>query len=275
MYLVAEYFLYFIIYAFLGWTMEVVCKLVELKRFVNRGFLVGPICPIYGYGVLLIVILIGNNTSDVLAVFLKAILVCSILEYFTSYIMEKMFNLRWWDYSKKKFNINGRICLNTMIPFGLLGVFVVYILHPIVSSLVLKLSSEVMLILATFLFIIYVADNIFSYFVMNNIKDEIKDSKKDNTEAIKKYMVKWLDNSSIFYRRIKSAYPNFVIYVKNLSTSVKEINEKFQENYEEQMKEFKDNYREQLKEFKRNYKNQKHEFDSLYKKRKKELKKKK
>jgi len=274
MYLVAEYFLYFIIYAFLGWTMEVVCKLIELKRFVNRGFLVGPICPIYGYGVLLIVILIGNNTSDVLAVFLKAILVCSILEYFTSYIMEKMFNLRWWDYSRKKFNLNGRICLDTMIPFGLLGVFVVYILHPFVSSFVLKLSPNTMLILAIILFIIYVIDNIFSYFVMNNIKDEIKDSKKDNTEAIKNYMVKWLDNSSIFYRRIKSAYPNFIIKVKTLSTSVKEMNEKFQESYENQMKEFKDNYREQLKEFKKNYRQQKHEFTSLYKKNKKELKKK-
>ena len=84
----------------MGWLMEVGCKLFQLKKFVNRGFLIGPICPIYGYGVLTIVLLIGNNTSDILSVFLKAILVCSILEYFTSYFMEKLFKDRWWDYSK-------------------------------------------------------------------------------------------------------------------------------------------------------------------------------
>ena len=129
---ICTYFLYFIIYAFLGWSMEVICKLIEKHRFINRGFLVGPICPIYGYGVLLIVLLIGSTKGDLLAVFLKSILVCSILEYLTSYFMEKIFNARWWDYSRRKFNLNGRICLETMLPFGILGVFVIYILHPFI-----------------------------------------------------------------------------------------------------------------------------------------------
>ena len=120
--LIAEYFLYFIIYSFLGWTMEVICKLVELKKFVNRGFLIGPICPIYGYGVLAIVLIIGSFKGDLLAVFLKSILVCSILEYLTSYLMEKIFKARWWDYSNKKFNLNGRICLETKIPKGIIEI---------------------------------------------------------------------------------------------------------------------------------------------------------
>lgn len=114
---VCRYFLYFIIYSFIGWLIEVVCKSIEYKRFVNRGFLIVPICPIYGYGVLFIILLIGKDTSDILGVFLKSVLICSVLEYFTSYFMEKLFKVRWWDYSKRKFNINGRICLETMIPF--------------------------------------------------------------------------------------------------------------------------------------------------------------
>ena len=81
--ILCKYFLYFLIYSFIGWLIEVICKLIEFKRFVNRGFLIGPICPIYGYGVLAIILLIGNNTQDILTVFLKSILVCSILEYFT------------------------------------------------------------------------------------------------------------------------------------------------------------------------------------------------
>ena len=134
--MIVKYFLYFIIYSFIGWCLEVICKLFQYKRFINRGFLIGPLCTIYGYGVLAIVFLIGKDTSDILAVFLKAIFVCSLLEYFTSYFMEKMFNAKWWDYSTKKFNLNGRICLDTMLPFGILGCLFVYIVHPFVISLV-------------------------------------------------------------------------------------------------------------------------------------------
>ena len=103
--------------------MEVTLQFINKKRFVNRGFLIGPICPIYGYGVLLILLLVGNK-GDILAVFLKSILICSLIEYFTSYFMEKLFKARWWDYSKRKFNLNGRVCLGTAIPFGILGLFI-------------------------------------------------------------------------------------------------------------------------------------------------------
>ena len=134
--IVCRCFLYFLIYSFIGWLMEVIGKFFEYKRFINRGFLIGPICPIYGYGVLAIIFLIGDNKSDILTVFLKSIFICSILEYFTSYFMEKLFKARWWDYSRRKYNINGRICLETMIPFGLLGTLVVYAIHPIIVKFI-------------------------------------------------------------------------------------------------------------------------------------------
>ena len=83
------YFLLFMIYAILGWLMEVTCKLIQYKRFINRGFLIGPYCPIYGYGALLITILLHKYTNDPIVLFIMAIVVCGTLEYLTSYFMEK------------------------------------------------------------------------------------------------------------------------------------------------------------------------------------------
>lgn len=205
------YFILFIIYSFMGWVMEVVCSLVKFKRFVNRGFLLGPICPIYGCGVIGITLLIGNDTSSIPIVFLKSIVVCSILEYSTSYIMEKMFNARWWDYSKKKFNINGRICLSTMLPFGILGTLVVCIVHPFFIKLISLLNPTHMIILSIILFIIFIIDNIVSFSIMNKIKLEIKKQIADNTETIKKHVMEWIEEKSVLYRHIKNAYPKFKI----------------------------------------------------------------
>lgn len=87
--IVCKYFLYFIIYSFLGWFMEVCVSLWNKHKFINRGFLIGPYCPIYGWGCLAIILVVGKDTSDILGVFLKSILICSLLEYFTSYFMEK------------------------------------------------------------------------------------------------------------------------------------------------------------------------------------------
>ena len=152
---VAKYFILFMIYSFMGWCMEVLTVLIPKKKFVNRGFLIGPYCPIYGYGCLLIIILLKNNLDDPLALFLKAIVICSLLEYFTSFFMEKLFNARWWDYSNKKFNINGRICLETMLPFGILACLVMYVLNPFFESKINLLPDLAVLIIAGILFAIY------------------------------------------------------------------------------------------------------------------------
>lgn len=212
--IICKYFLFFIIYAFLGWLMEVLVSLYNKHKFVNRGFLIGPYCPIYGWGVLAILILVGQNTTDVLAVFLKSVFICSILEYSTSYVMEKIFNIRWWDYSQKRFNINGRVCLETMLPFGILALALIYFLHPLINGLVCSLSTSVLYFLAILLFIIYLIDNIVSTYILFNIKDTIKKERKDNTEKIKKYIEKWFQENTILYKRIKNAFPKYEIFKK-------------------------------------------------------------
>ena len=104
-------FLLFLMYSFVGWSLEVIGKLLEKGKFVNRGFLVGPYCPIYGVGSILMIILLNRYINDPPTLFIMSILLFSVLEYSTSYFMEKIFKIRWWDYTRRKFNINGRICL--------------------------------------------------------------------------------------------------------------------------------------------------------------------
>ena len=102
---VSVYFILFIIYAMIGWCIEIINGLIQTKKFVNRGFLIGPYCPIYGVGGILITLLLSKYYDDPIVLFFMGIAVCGILEYLTSYIMEKFFKARWWDYSKRKFRL--------------------------------------------------------------------------------------------------------------------------------------------------------------------------
>lgn len=114
---IKNYFFLFLIYSILGWCMEISLCIFRDKKFVNRGFMIGPYCPIYGCGSILLTVFLSKLTEFPVGLFCSAIVICGTLEYFTSFVMEKIFNARWWDYSRKKFNINGRVCLETIIPF--------------------------------------------------------------------------------------------------------------------------------------------------------------
>ena len=202
------YFMLFIIYSFIGWSIEVVGKLIEKHKFINRGFLVGPICPIYGWGCIAIILLLSKYKSSPIVLFLMAIIICSILEYFTSYFMEKLFHVRWWDYTRRKYNINGRICAETMIPFGLLGCLVVYIVNPIFTGLLNKIPVNTLNILAIIIFTIYVIDNIVSLSVMFGFKGTLKTVEKDGTEEITKKVREVLLQRNFLYKRLVNAFPN-------------------------------------------------------------------
>lgn len=122
--------------------MEVTQGYVRHKKFVNRGFLIGPYCPIYGYGAISMTLLLKGYANDPIVLFVMAIVICSILEYTTSFVMEKLFKIRWWDYSNRKFNINGRICLETMIPFGILGCLMIYFVNPFMFAIIDMIPSN-------------------------------------------------------------------------------------------------------------------------------------
>lgn len=111
-------YILFWLYSCLGWIMETPLVSIQSQKFINRGFYLGPYCPIYGTGALLLLFL-KNYQNDPFIVFILAILICSLVEYITSYLMEQIYKVRWWDYSNRFFNIKGRICLFNSICFGL------------------------------------------------------------------------------------------------------------------------------------------------------------
>ena len=124
-------FLIFIMFSVVGWISEVLyVGIFHEHKFVNRGFLNGPLCPVYGFGGVVILLLPASLYSTWIPLFFSSMIMCTAVEYFVSWIMEKMFHARWWDYSHYKFNINGRICLLNSVLFGFLGLGVIHFVYP-------------------------------------------------------------------------------------------------------------------------------------------------
>ena len=225
-----QYFLLFMIYSCAGWLLEITCKLIEYKRFINRGFLIGPYCPIYGWGAVAITFLLYRYSYDPLILFFMTIFTCSILEYATSWVMEKIFKARWWDYSKRKFNIDGRVCLGTMIPFGIFGMILTYVTNPLIISGLNKVNTTTLNIIAIVLLIIYLIDNVFSTIVILGFRKTTvqvgREGKQDNTEQITKKVREILSSKSWMYKRLVDAYPKLVA----IKTRIKEIKDEVKEN---------------------------------------------
>ena len=203
------YFLIFIIYSFIGWCVEVVYVYYDEDKLVNRGFLIGPYCPIYGISSLLMIFLLTQYMDNVEVAFVMALMVCTIAEYLTSLIMEKMFNTRWWDYSNKKFNINGRICLKISIAFGLLGTLLLYVIHPFVLSIITKINPLILTIISIVLFIIFIVDLCLSFNIISKLEFSQAKINFDNTENISKKVRETLGKKSILMKRLINAFPDF------------------------------------------------------------------
>lgn len=177
------YVLIFFTYSFAGWFMESVGGIFNVKKFINRGFLIGPYCPVYGIGVVIVTVLLQSYKSDIIALFIFSTLICGTLEYTTSYLMEKLFNARWWDYHNRRFNINGRICLETLIPFGIFATIIISYINPFLFNIYGNLSDISLNIITGILTFIFIIDLIISFVIISSFKNQIYSS-RDNTEEI-------------------------------------------------------------------------------------------
>ena len=130
---------YFVLYAFLGWVCEDLYCGIPAKKFINRGFFYGPYCPIYGVGALLVLYPLLFVKDYPILVFILGVIITSTLEYITSWVMEILFKTRWWDYSERFMNINGRVCLLNSTLFGIMSIVVVYIIHPVIQDIVMDI----------------------------------------------------------------------------------------------------------------------------------------
>lgn len=169
-----HYFFWFMFYSIAGWIYETLICSLEAKKFINRGFLNGPYCPIYGCGAVLDLLALGWIENPFLLFLAGALLDCT-LEYFTSCVMEDMFHARWWDYSDKKLNINGRVCLLGAVVFGLFSMLLVKYVHPALGGMTAHLSAPVMHLLTALLFVIFVSDCVVTVSGFTGFNEKLKE----------------------------------------------------------------------------------------------------
>lgn len=217
---ISELFLCFIIFSFLGWCLEVAFGIVTLKRFVNRGFLVGPLCPLYGIGCVLLYLLLSQYADDPIILALASMTLCSVLEYVASYIMEKIFKTRWWDYTDMKYNINGRICLEMAVPFGILGLGVVYVLFPAALHILELLPSLAIYICAGVLLLLFLVDLAVSFKVIMKFTEAVGHVPKDMTEEITKFVNDTLSKQSKLTKRLIESFPNFRVNLEAIKNKI-------------------------------------------------------
>ena len=128
-----QLFLAFLTYSFLGWVCETVYCSIGQRKFVNRGFLNGPLCPVYGFGAMAVLFFLRPVRENLLVLYLSGVLVTSVIEYITGFLLEKLFATKWWDYSTYRFNIHGRVCLRNSLMFGVLSVIAARVIDPVVQ----------------------------------------------------------------------------------------------------------------------------------------------
>lgn len=199
----AYYFLLFVLYSFGGWIVECIWTYFMKRKLENRGFLFGPICPIYGVGSLICVLLIGPLHLSWPLEFLLMVVLCDIIEYITSVVLEKIYNVRWWDYTTASvLHLNGRISLETSIGFGVGGIFILHLIQPFFLNLLSLLNLPALLVTSSILFIIFVADILLSMIAISNIKGVFKGGTVDLTAEIKRFSIDYYKKASRLSRRI-------------------------------------------------------------------------
>ena len=231
--------LIFYLCSFFGYLIEVFWCYLASKRFVNRGFLCGPVIPVYGLGAVLILFCLLRYYADPVVVFVFGIIITSALEYFTSFLLEKIFHNKWWDYSDRKYNINGRICLQNSFAFGILSLLIIYVIAPGFYFLFSLFSFKVWVTLAIIFTVIFVLDVTYSVIIAYNLRNRIIIVEELKNEKIAKIPV-------IFEKRLKEsiagfkAFPNRLLKAfPNLDNNVFELMKKYREEAKAKKKELK------------------------------------
>ncbi len=247
---------YFFLYSFLGWAMESLYISVLQRKVINTGFLHGPFCPIYGFGAVVLYVLLSPLKGNVLAIFCTGFFVLSLWEYFVGFLLEKLFRTKYWDYSQNRFNINGRVCLLNSIYWGLLSIFFIEIWNPIVEIQIQKIPQYLLLYIDTVLIIYIIADMVSSSVkIINlpkrvdrikslhaNVKEKLEELKKATTEKQKVALQNVIDELKLKQKinkmkverqvsKLKKAFPTIQSeFIKDyLKMRVKEIKEKTKE----------------------------------------------
>lgn len=182
---IIQWVLFFYIYCFLGWIWETCYVSIRKRHFVNRGFLHGPSLPLYGSGAILVLLVTIPVRQNLLLVYVLGMVFATALEYVTGMVMERMFHVRYWDYSNKPFNLNGHICLLCSLAWGIFAIIMIKIIHRPIETLVLLLSVEFVNLLVIIVTIIMAIDMTQSFNEAMNLKELLSKLTSHNVDLIK------------------------------------------------------------------------------------------
>lgn len=188
-------FLLFVLYSIIGWIIESISCSIFYRKVLNRGFLIGPYCPIYGLCAIVIIYFLKRFNDNLLLLFITSMLVSSVIEYTVSFLLEVIFKARWWDYSKWPINLNGRIHLLSSIAFGFLGVILIRVITPFISSYVVSIS-DYGLVISVIAFIVIISDMFISSNYILSYKKTDDMLKRDCSEEFKNKIISDLKKAS-------------------------------------------------------------------------------
>jgi len=199
---------YFLVYSFLGWCMEVCYAAFKTKKFINRGFLNGTYCPLYGAGACVVLVLLNPVQDHPFLIFLLSSLITTTIEFLTGLILELLYHKKWWDYSERKFNIKGYVCLEFSVIWGVCCLLVYDILHPIVRWPINHISHSVGIWIAAIWLLDFIIDVIVSTIQATRFAKyvtRIKENQKRGSDAIGEKLagatIKIMDSATEVYEK--------------------------------------------------------------------------
>lgn len=235
-YHLTQWILFFFIYSFIGWVWECCFVSVRKRRWVNRGFLYGPMLPIYGFGALVVLISTIRVRDSIPLIFLFGMVGATLLEYVTGAVMERLFNVKYWDYSSQKFNLNGYICLTSSLGWGLFSVLLVKLVHVPIEEAVLKIPTLLAEVIAFALTAVAAVDVTQSF------------------------------NDAMDLKRILAQLEESKKQIRKIQEKLKVASEEFVEDYRQRAGEFVEDYRRRVEEHVEDYRGRAEEMEEDYKK---------
>ena len=169
-----DYLFYFVVYSFIGWCTEVCFCSVSTGKFVNRGFLNGPVCPIYGFGMVIVIYILTPVTENLFLLFFGSMILASALELVTGWALKKLFHTSWWDYSDKPFNLGGYICLGYSFYWAFGGVLMMRVIHPMIADLIAKINPKLGFVFLCVSFAVFAVDFVATILTINKLNKDLK-----------------------------------------------------------------------------------------------------
>ena len=246
--------LYFFVYGFLGWCTEVAFAACKERKFVNRGFLNGPICPIYGIGVGIVVQFLTPYKENLVLLYIASVVMVTALEWVTGFILEKIFHNKWWDYSKMPLNLNGYVCLLFSLIWGVACVLIVDFIHPLIHKVLSWIPFPVGMTLIVVLSIVMFVDlyvTASTILKMNKHLEKMKEIaadlhriSDDLGESIYQEVVEVLERKDGWKLKVQEASGDFKDKIQGASGGVKDKIQGVSDEAMEKIADLKKKYKE-------------------------------